>query len=58
MAEQEAGPVVAPKKKKVARCDKNCAYLGGGKEPQPCKGKCAREPGHILDCKCRTHEMQ
>ncbi len=50
-------PVAAPKKK-VMRCDKICSYVGGGKEPQRCKSKCSREPGHILNCKCRTHEMQ
>jgi hypothetical protein len=57
MAEEQKEPIVVPKKK-IVRCDKPCAYIGGGREPQRCKGKCAREPGHIHDCKCRTHEMQ
>ncbi len=57
MAEAPNEPVVAPKKK-VARCDKICTYVSSGKEPARCKGKCAREPGHFLNCKCRTHEMQ
>ena len=57
MAEDLKEPVVVAKKK-VARCDKICTYVGGGKEPQRCKSRCSREPGHILNCKCRTHEMQ
>ena len=57
MTEAQKEPVVAPKKK-VARCDKICSYVGGGKEPQRCKAKCSREPGHILNCKCRAHDMQ
>jgi hypothetical protein len=57
MAEDPKQPVVAPKKK-IIRCDKICTYVGSGKEPQRCKSKCAREPGHILNCKCKTHEMQ
>ena len=51
-------PIKVPKKK-VIRCDKICTYVGSGREPQRCKNRCTREPGHvILDCKCRTHEMQ
>ena len=57
MAELQEKPIVASKKK-VARCDKICTYMGSGREPQRCKSKCSREPGHILNCKCRTHEMQ
>jgi hypothetical protein len=57
MSEDLKEPITAPKKKSV-RCDKICTYVGSGNEPQRCKGKCAREPGHILNCKCRTHEMQ
>jgi hypothetical protein len=57
MAEEQKAPVSIPKKK-VVRCDKTCAYVSGAKEPQRCKSKCSREPGHILDCKCRTHDMQ
>jgi hypothetical protein len=57
MSEEQKATVVL-RKKKIARCDKTCTYVGSGKEPQQCKGKCAREPGHILNCKCRTHEMQ
>ena len=45
-------------KKKTVRCDKICVYAGDGKEPRRCKNKCTREPGHILNCKCRIHEMQ
>jgi hypothetical protein len=57
MTEEPKAPVATPKKK-IARCDKICMYVGSGKEPQRCKAKCSREPGHILNCKCRTHEMQ
>ena len=57
MAEDQKEPTTVPKKK-VIRCDKICTYVGGGKEPQRCKAKCCRAPGHILSCKCRTHEMQ
>ncbi len=53
---QEA-PLATPKKK-VVRCDQTCTYVSGGKEPRRCNNKCAREPGHILNCKCRAHEMQ
>ena len=50
-------PVPVPKKK-IVRCDKTCVYIGSGKDAQPCKGKCIREPGHVvLNCKCRAHEM-
>ena len=57
MTEDQKEPVAAPKKK-IARCDKTCTHIGSGKEPQRCKGKCVREPGHvILNCKCRIHEM-
>ena len=48
----------APPKKAVIRCDKNCTYVGGGKDPQQCKNRCSKPTGHILSCKCRTHEMQ
>jgi hypothetical protein len=57
MAEEQKETITAPKKK-IVRCDKICTYVGSGKEPQRCKGKCSREVGHILNCKCRTHEMQ
>ena len=57
MADVLKEPIAAPKKK-IVRCEKTCTYVGGGKEPQQCKSKCAREPGHILNCKSRTHEMQ
>lgn len=56
MAEDQK-EVIAPKKK-IARCDKTCAYVTGGKEPRPCKNKCSKEAGHILSCKCKTHDMQ
>ena len=57
MAESQKEPA-ATQKKKVVRCDKTCTYVSGSREPQPCKNKCSREPGHILNCKCKTHEMQ
>jgi hypothetical protein len=57
MAEVLKDPIAAPKKK-IVRCDKICIYVSGNKEPQRCKSKCSRESGHILNCKCRTHEMQ
>jgi hypothetical protein len=57
MAEAQKEHVVAPKKK-IVRCDKTCVYVSSGNEPHQCKSKCSREPGHILNCKCRTHEMQ
>lgn len=57
MADSQKAPTVAPKKK-IIRCDKTCAYMTGGSEPRQCKSKCSREAGHILSCKCRTHEMQ
>lgn len=55
--DQKEKPIVAPKKK-IVRCDKTCTYVGSGTDPQRCKSKCVREPGHILNCKCRAHEMQ
>jgi hypothetical protein len=48
----------APKKAKVVCCDKTCVYVSAAKEPTRCNNKCKRLPGHILDCKCRVHEMQ
>jgi hypothetical protein len=58
MADILKEPIAAPKKK-IVRCDKICTYVGGSSnEPHRCKSKCSREPGHILNCKCRTHEMQ
>jgi len=57
MAENPNALVVAAKKK-IVRCNKTCTYVTSGNEPRPCKGKCAREAGHFLNCKCRTHEMQ
>ena len=57
MAEVQKEPVAAPKKK-IVRCEMTCMYVSGSKEPQRCKGKCVREAGHILNCKCKTHEMQ
>lgn len=49
---------IATPKKKIVRCDKICTYVSSGNEPCRCKSKCSREPGHILNCKCRSHEMQ
>lgn len=57
MMEAQKETVAVPKKK-IVRCDKICTYVGSGKEPQQCKAKCSRDVGHILNCKCRTHEMQ
>ena len=57
MAEAQNERLVAPKKK-IVRCDKICTYAGSGIDPRPCKSKCSREPGHILNCKCRSHDMQ
>ena len=57
MSESLKEPAAAPKKK-IVRCDKICTYVSSGKEPKRCKNKCAKEPGHILSCKCKTHEMQ
>jgi hypothetical protein len=57
LAEVQKEPVAAPKKK-IVRCDKICKYFGGGIDGSRCKNKCSREPGHILNCKCRNHEMQ
>ncbi len=57
MAETQEKRVVAPKKK-VVRCDKICTYAGSGTDPHRCKNRCSREPGHILNCKCRSHDMQ
>jgi hypothetical protein len=54
MAEDQKEAPAAPKKK-IVRCDKICKYVG---RDSRCKSKCSREPGHILNCKCRTHEMQ
>jgi hypothetical protein len=54
MAESQKEAPTAPKKK-IARCDKICKFVG---RDSRCKSKCSREPGHILNCKCRTHEMQ
>jgi hypothetical protein len=59
MADEIKEPVRAPKKKKVVCCEKICMYyVMSGNEPRRCKSKCVREPGHILNCKCRVHEMQ
>jgi hypothetical protein len=57
MAEDQKEPIAAPKKK-IVRCDKVCTYVSSGNEPRRCKARCAQEAGHILSCKCRTHEMQ
>ena len=57
MDEAPTEPIATPKKA-VVRCGKTCAYVTAGREPKQCKGKCVREPGHFLDCKCKTHEMQ
>jgi hypothetical protein len=57
MDEDLKEPIITAKKK-VVRCDKTCTYIGSNQDASRCKGKCMREPGHtILNCKCRTHEM-
>lgn len=58
MADVQQEPVTTSKKK-IARCDQICSYVSGSSnDPKRCKNKCCREPGHFLNCKCRTHEMQ
>ena len=57
MAEDQKELVAAPKKK-IVRCDKTCTYVSSANEQQRCKSKCAKAPGHVLNCKCKTHEMQ
>jgi hypothetical protein len=57
MSEAQKEPVAVPKKK-IVRCDNTCAYISGGNEPHRCKNRCAKEPGHVISCKCRAHEMQ
>ena len=54
MAEDQKEAPAMPKKR-IVRCDKICKYVGKNSR---CKSKCSREPGHILNCKCRNHEMQ
>lgn len=60
MAEIQKEPIApsAPPEKKIVRCDMICTYITSGKEPKRCKNKCVGEQGHVLSCKCRTHEMQ
>jgi hypothetical protein len=57
MAADQKQPDNAPKKK-IVRCSQTCTYVTGGKEPRRCKNKCAQEAGHLLSCKCRSHELQ
>ena len=57
MASESKEGTKAPKKK-VIRCDKICTYVGAGRDAPQCKNKCAQEVGHVLSCKCRSHEMQ
>ena len=57
MADIVKEPIAAPKKK-IVRCDKICTYVGSANDSHRCKSKCVREPGHVINCKCRTHEMQ
>ena len=57
MAEKLKEPIPAPKKM-IVRCDKICKYFGSGIDGSRCKNKCFRESGHIINCKCRYHEMQ
>jgi hypothetical protein len=57
MSEQEKQLACMPKKK-IVRCRERCRYVGGGKDALQCKSKCAKEPGHVLSCKCKNHEMQ
>jgi hypothetical protein len=48
----------AAAKKKVVRCERNCTYVGSGRDAPQCKNRCAQEVGHVLSCKCKTHAMQ
>jgi hypothetical protein len=57
MAEASKEPISSPKKK-IIRCDQICTYVGSGRDAPRCKNKCAQEVGHVLSCKCKTHEMQ
>jgi hypothetical protein len=57
MSEQEKQVASLPKKK-IVRCRQTCTYIGGGRDASQCKNKCAQEEGHVLSCKCKTHEMQ
>jgi hypothetical protein len=57
MPEQEKLLASMPKIK-IARCRQTCTYVGSGRDAPQCKNKCAQETGHVLSCKCRTHEMQ
>jgi hypothetical protein len=57
MAEKSKDAISVPKKKDV-RCDQTCTYVSGGRDGSRCKNRCAKQPGHLLSCKCRTHEMQ
>jgi hypothetical protein len=56
MSEDQNPPVIAPKPK-IVRCGKSCTHMSGGREPKQCTAKCVRAPGHVLNCKCRSHEM-
>ena len=58
MAESPKEPDARSEKKKTVRCEGICAYVSGGKEPRRCKNRCGQEKGHVLSCKCRTHQMQ
>jgi hypothetical protein len=57
MAEASKEPV-SPPKKKIVRCEQTCTYVGSGRDAPRCKNRCAQEVGHVLSCKCKTHEMQ
>jgi hypothetical protein len=57
MADQPKAPV-SPPKKKIVRCEQTCAYIGSGRDAPRCKNRCSQEVGHVLSCKCKTHEMQ
>lgn len=56
--EQTKTTAATATKKRIARCDKGCMYVASARDAQRCKNKCSREVGHILNCKCRTHDMQ
>ena len=57
MTNVQKEPISAPKRR-LSVVTRFAAYVGGGSEPQRCKNKCAKEPAHVLNCKCRAHEMQ
>src|ERR1700758_3198792 len=54
MLEQEKQIAIMPKKR-IVRCGERCTYVRGGTEGTQCKSKCAKEVGHVISCKCKSH---